>query len=385
MPVHRTRRELSLCIAFHGGNLHAEKKERMVEWLATRGITLDKVPRLNEALRLMKDGKTGGQLTSTVTSDDVERLIEVALGEQAGGAVDMEAVRKLVAAEVLSATPHKIVIDGNEKPVKIDKHTHPLFEKVLRLVRSGLNVMLVGPAGCGKTTLAEQIAEALKRDYGMLHCTSGASESQLTGWLLPINPKSTAFEYVSSEFIRLYEKGNSVFLIDEMDAADPNMLLILNSATANGHMHVPQRHKNPHVKRGLNVAIIAACNTYGSGADIMYAGRNQLDAATLDRYYVVEMQYDTTLEAQITGNTAPTVAKWVPAESPSTGELQQLGAWLNALRVQISTHKLRRVVSTRAFQKAMAARRAGVPSNEIKRDLLAGWTRDELHKVGVTQ
>ena len=43
--------------------------------------------------------------------------------------------------------------------------------------------------------------------------------------------------------------------------------------------------------------------------------------------------------------------------------------------------RLRRVVSTRTLQKAVAARQAGVPSEEVKRDLLAGWSRDELAKV----
>ena len=43
--------------------------------------------------------------------------------------------------------------------------------------------------------------------------------------------------------------------------------------------------------------------------------------------------------------------------------------------------KLRRFVSTRTFQKAAAARMAGVPLKEVKADIFAGWTRDELAKV----
>jgi hypothetical protein len=45
--------------------------------------------------------------------------------------------------------------------------------------------------------------------------------------------------------------------------------------------------------------VCAAANTYGTGADALYVGRNQLDAATLDRFYVVEMDYDRKLEAKL--------------------------------------------------------------------------------------
>jgi cobaltochelatase CobS len=387
----RTKEELLLCARSHGFagwhelNLKASnttRKPALTKWLANRGVTLDQVPTASQAARKMRDAVEPGSMLDKI---EVQRMIDESLvgsGASVKSSVDMEEVRKLIAAEVMTAKPQKIIIDADSKPVKIEKHTHPLFEKVLRLVRSGMNVLLVGPAGCGKTTLAEQIAVALKRDYGSLHCTAGASEAQLTGWLLPIGKAGGAFEYVPSEFVRRYEEGNSVFLLDEIDAADPNMLLVINSALANGALHVPQRYKNPHVKRGEKVAIIAAANTYGSGADTMYAGRNQLDAATLDRFYVVEMGYDKALESTITGTESPVVAKWVQADKPEDSELAELGNWLNRLRNAVALHKLRRVVSTRSHQKAVVARNAGIPASEIKHDLLAGWTRDELIKVG---
>jgi MoxR-like ATPase len=204
------------------------------------------------------------------------------------------------------------------------------------------------------------LAQALKREYGTLHCTAGASESQLTGWRLPA--KGGDWKYVAAEFIALYEKGNCVFLLDEIDAADPNAMLVINSALANGAVHVPQRFEKPHVERGKNVTLIAAANTYGTGADMMYAGRNQLDAATLDRFYPIRIDYDTGLEAKL-------------------GE-PEIVAWVHELRAKVQQHRVRRVLSTRTILKMTAALRVGIPLDEAKADVLLGWTKDELAKVG---
>jgi cobaltochelatase CobS len=47
---------------------------------------------------------------------------------------------------------------------------------------------------------------------------------------------------------------------------------------------------------------IAAGNTFGRGASREYVGRQQLDAATLDRFTVFEVDYDEALELAIAGN-----------------------------------------------------------------------------------
>lgn len=391
MAVTRTKEEIRSALRALGytGRSNELSKVEMIKWLADRGMPLHKVPRVGDIAAKLSGGGAGGSpmdytRIQQMVSNAVHDALEGATVGASTGNIDMDAVRKMVAAEVMSAKPEKIVLDGdNAKPVKVEGRTHPMFEKVLKLVKAGLNVLLVGPAGCGKTTLAHQVATALKRDYGMLSCTAGASESQLIGWLLPIGAKAGTFEYVPSEFVRLYEKGNSVFLLDEFDAADPNMLLVINSALANGALHVPQRFNKPLVTRGKNASIIAAANTFGSGADTMYAGRNQLDAATLDRFYVVRMDYDTDLEAQLTGR-VPTKfqPKWVEAPVATEADLKQLADWVDSLRAKVAAHKLRRVVSTRSFMKAMAARKARIPAQEIQQDLLAGWSRDELIKIG---
>lgn len=344
------------------------KKEDIERMLSERGIGLGSAE-LDKIIKAFRSGSVGGdgnaaQANRGLTQKEVLELIESAFNK-GGAASDEERVKQWIAEAVAKASPQKIIIDtakSIKNQIAVIEGTHPLFEKVLKLVSTGVNVLLVGPAGCGKTTLAHHIAKAMKRKFGMLSCTSGASESQLTGYLLPVEAGGK-FAYVPSEFVDLYKEGNAVFLLDELDAADPNMLLVINSALSNGSLHIPQRFKEPRVVRGDNVSIIAAANTYGSGADMVYAGRNQLDAATLDRFYVVEMDYDKAFEARVGDERA---VKWV-----------------HELRERVKTHKIRRVVGTRTILKLTAAIKAGVNIVEAQRDMLAGWTKDELAKVGV--
>jgi MoxR-like ATPase len=320
-----------------------------------------------------QDGRNAGVVAQAIAA----ALAGVKLG------ADPEEIRAIVREELQGMQPHKIILrdsDGLEMG-QVQAATHPVFEKALRAVQAGLNVLLVGPAGCGKSYLGKQLAKALSRKFGTLHCSAGVSESQVTGWLLPVG-EGGKFQFVPSQFALLYTQGNSVYLIDEIDAADPNMLTVLNGALANGALHIPQCPEMPEWHRGENASIIAAANTFGQGADMLYVGRNQLDAATLDRFYVIRMDYDPALEAAIAGMPYQPGARWEAAQAPTAQELQELGAWVLSLRERVVASKLRRVVSTRTMQKAMAARQAGIPTAEVKRDLLAGWTRDELSKVG---
>lgn len=281
----------------------------------------------------------------------------------------MVALCNEIARQTGELRPTLIHIEGRE-PVKLTKRTHPAFHKVLRLVNSRqpggarTSVMLVGPAGCGKTTLAHDIATALGLKFTAFSCSAGASESQLLGRLLPTG-EGGRFEYVESPFVQTYREGG-VILIDEMDAADPNLLLVLNTALSNGGMYVEARAASGldvYVPRHPDTVIIAAANTFGHGADVQYVGRAPLDAATLDRYYRLPMDYDRDLE-----------------ESLGDAEIV---AWVRDIREKATKAQLRRVVSTRAILRVQAAVNAGLSLAEAKADELASWKADERAKVGM--
>ncbi|MEL6107768.1 MAG: AAA family ATPase [Planctomycetota bacterium] len=256
------------------------------------------------------------------------------------------------------------------KPVDVSESDHPALAEVLELIESGENVMLVGPAGTGKSYLAESVAKKLGRRFGSISCSAGMSESHLVGRMLPIGD-SGAFEFVSTEFLECYETGG-VFLLDEMDSADPNVLLVINSALANGYLSVPARHGNPRAKRHPDFALIAACNTFGRGADRQYVGRSQLDESTLDRFRIgtVAVDYCQTLERRLFTGIA--------------GECDDAIELLSAIwgyRSAVFSNRLERCVSTRFVISAAKAFARGRDLDYVRGKLFSGWRADEIRKA----
>lgn len=261
-----------------------------------------------------------------------------AIGEKAFQAVTAcaDAIRKQLDAQAKEAVRvaaegrAPVIIKEGSKTRKVKGVLPPEFKQMVELASARIPIMLVGPAGCGKTFLSEKLAEALDLDYSDVSCSEGMSESVFNGWLLPIG-KGGAFEHVESQFMHRYEKGG-VFLLDEMDAGDANLFTYANKAIANSSYTVAQRYKNPVVKKHKDFVIVAAANTFGHGADAMYVGRNQLDAATLDRFTagLIVMDYNRDVESSIA---TPELCEW---------------AW--AIRENIYKHKLRRIMSTRVIK-----------------------------------
>lgn len=253
-----------------------------------------------------------------------------------------------------------VVITNGSKQVKVRGVLPKEFETIVQLCAARIPTMLVGPSGCGKTYVSAKVAEALDLTFYDQSCSEGVSESVFVGWLLPIDPKSTAFTYVPSPYITAYEKGG-VFLLDEMDASDPNLLTFLNKSIANEFFHLPQRHKNPLVKKHRDFVVIGAMNTFGRGADTEYVGRNALDAATLDRFRagMIHMDYSAEVEEALVHSEVLT--------------------WGRKVRSCIYQHKLRRIMSTRVMldlTKMANGYKWGV--EQWERSYFADWTKDEV-------
>jgi cobaltochelatase CobS len=158
-------------------------------------------------------------------------------------------------------------------------------------VKHKIPAFLVGPAGSGKTTVAENVAKKFGMDFYCMSVGNQTTKSDLLGFI------SATGNYVSTVFRTAFEEGG-VFLLDEIDAGNSNVLTILNSALANGYCSFP----DGMVKRHKNFCCIASGNTIGQGANKQYVGRNQLDGATLDRFTKIDWTYDEVLEKKISKN-----------------------------------------------------------------------------------
>lgn len=253
----------------------------------------------------------------------------------------VEAIAAKVADEKLRKLKAvKVAVTFENRPEVEVEGAHEALEKILKSVAAG-PVLLIGPAGAGKTTLGEHVAKALDLPFyfnGAIH-----TEYKLTGFV------DAGGNYHSTPFREAFENGG-VYLFDEMDASSPQALLAFNSGLANGHMDFPDSPKP--VTRHPNFIPLASANTWGTGADREYVGRNQLDAATLDRFIPITIDYDMQLEQSLAGE-------------------QQ--AWLQKvwkIRDKVAEYKMRHIVSTRAIVRGRIMLEGGMKEKDVERLVL---------------
>jgi AAA domain (dynein-related subfamily) len=163
-----------------------------------------------------------------------------------------------------------------ERGIEIGKY-HELFGYALILAEARQPVMLIGPAGSGKSHIAKQLAEFLALPYGETPMTPGATRGDLLG-RYTANPERP---FVASEFNSLYG-GGGVFNFEEIDASDPSMLIVLNNALAQETLY--NSASGESVDKHADFIAVATANTFGTGANREYSARERLDAATIDRW-----------------------------------------------------------------------------------------------------
>lgn len=212
----------------------------------------------------------------------------------------------------------KVVIKKDKLEVKeTTQIVHNKFKDLLLLVSNNIPVMLTGGAGSGKSSTCEKVAKALGLEFYFTNAVT--QEYKLTGFI-DANGK-----YQETQFYKAFKDGG-LFVLDEVDASIPEALVILNTAIANGYFDFP----NGKVIANENFRIVACANTYGLGADDMYVGRNQLDAASLDRFAIIKFDYDTELEKSLAND-----KEWVE--------------FIQLFRKQINDKQIKHIVSMRAI------------------------------------
>lgn len=167
---------------------------------------------------------------------------------------------------------------------------HEKFETILKFVLADEPVMLVGPAGSGKNVICKQIADVLGLNFYFTGKIT--QEYQIKGF---IDANGT---YHETPFYKAFTQGG-VFMLDEIDASIPEALVALNAAIANRYYDFPTGQVQAHPK----FRVIAAGNTFGTGASYTYSGRAQLDGASLDRFAVIYVDYDEEIEKSLTQDT----------------------------------------------------------------------------------
>lgn len=185
----------------------------------------------------------------------------------------------------------KIEIQFGEKkyePVEPNngKVRHSKYDQIKTCIEADIPVYLVGEAGTGKNFTLQEIAEDLGLDFYFTN--SVQQEYKITGFI------DAGGVYHETEFYKAFTQGG-LFFLDEIDASIPEVLVLLNAAIANRYFEFP----NGRVDANPNFRVVAAGNTVGSGANDLYTGRLVLDSATLDRFVIIEFDYDRNIELKL--------------------------------------------------------------------------------------
>jgi len=225
------------------------------------------------------------------TAEAIARTIEAMPN---GRFPDEELVRYLARKEcqamIDNVPARKLEISSPQGTVIIDGPVHYRTPLVIKIAALGHPIMMVGPAGCGKTTIGEHVPKALQL---ALFITSTINDThELLGFV------DGHGKYHGTPFRNAFEHGG-VWIADEIDAWDASALLAANSALANGFVTFPDNHAP--ITRHPDFRMVATANTFGTGADRVYVGRNELDAASLDRFALIEVDYDLDLERLFAG------------------------------------------------------------------------------------
>lgn len=231
-----------------------------------------------------KQAAAKGAKTQQEMAEKVAEAVEQAKKQLA------EEMRQLTAPQMI-----QITIPNRDLTVEVNGEEHKQYAQLIKLLLLGVHVFLPGQAGSGKTTAAMHAARDLgkafqREDYEFLtiSVTEMTSESRLAGFY------DAHGRIINTAFRRAYVEGH-LFLLDECDAGNPNVLAFANMALSNGKAAFADGVHPAHE----HFRCVVAGNTFGQGGSLLYVGRNALDAAFLDRFYFLPWEVDERLELAI--------------------------------------------------------------------------------------
>ena len=159
------------------------------------------------------------------------------------------------------------------------------WKYLIRSAVRGKNIMMTGPAGCGKTMAAKVLVNSLDRpDYYFNLGATQDPRSTLIGNTHFEDKKGTYFS--ESLFVKAIQTENAVILLDELSRAHPDAWNILMTVLDYGqrYLRLDEADDAPTIKVATGVTFVATANIGNE-----YTSTRVMDKALMDRFTIVEM------------------------------------------------------------------------------------------------
>jgi MoxR-like ATPase len=196
-----------------------------------------------------------------------------------------------------TTTEFTLTVPQNEQAVLNMIHTSPnirpktlilsdvKWKYLVRSVLRGKNLMITGPAGCGKTLAVTTVASAMDRPF--YYFNLGATQDPRSTLIGNTHfNKDTGTYFADSTFIKALQTENAVILLDELSRAHPEAWNILMTVLdeSQRYVRVDESPTSPVIKVANGVSFIATANI-----GMEYTSTRQIDRAIADRFQILEM------------------------------------------------------------------------------------------------
>jgi len=221
--------------------------------------------------------KNGKKVYRKVGMDVYNNLVAPMATEQGGvqfeDKSDHSAIKDFIHKGSVNLKPQELVM------------TELKWKYLIRSAVRAKNIMMTGPAGCGKTMAAKALVKALDRPdfYFNLGATQDPRATLIGNTQFDKN-KGTYFS--ESSFVKAIKTPNAVILLDELSRAHPDAWNILMTVLDGGqrYLRLDEAEGSPIVKVAEGVTFIATANIGNE-----YTSTRVIDRAILDRFVTIEM------------------------------------------------------------------------------------------------
>ena len=159
------------------------------------------------------------------------------------------------------------------------------WKYLIRSAVRGKNIMMTGPAGCGKTLAAKSLINGLDRPN--FYFNLGATQDPRATLIGNVHfDKSRGTYFSESLFVKAIQTPNAIILMDELTRAHPDAWNILMTVLDQGqrYLRLDEADGQATIKVAEGVCFVATANIGNE-----YTATRQLDKALMDRFVTIEM------------------------------------------------------------------------------------------------